>query len=49
LHQVNRLKIELSKGKPNAYRYSSVGTSVVTSKAAIRGHFKTGHMNWPET
>jgi hypothetical protein len=24
-------------------------TSVVTSKAAIRGHFKTGHMNWPET
>jgi hypothetical protein len=23
--------------------------SVVTSKAAIRGHFKTGHMNWPET
>ena len=24
-------------------------TSVVTSKAAICGHFKTGHMDWPET
>jgi hypothetical protein len=23
--------------------------SVVTSKAAICGHFKTGHMDWPET
>jgi hypothetical protein len=23
--------------------------SVVTSKAAIRGHFKTGHRDWPET
>jgi hypothetical protein len=25
------------------------GASVVTSKAAICGHFKTGHMDWPET
>src|ERR1035437_9008728 len=24
-------------------------TLVVTSKAAIRGHFKTGHRDWPET
>jgi hypothetical protein len=24
-------------------------SSVVTSKAAICGHFKTGHMDWPET
>jgi len=24
-------------------------TSVVTLKAAIRGHFKTGHRDWPET
>jgi len=24
-------------------------TSVVTSKAAIRGHFKTGHSDWPKT
>src|ERR1700684_2684236 len=23
--------------------------SVVTSKAAIRGHFKTGHSDWPKT
>jgi hypothetical protein len=23
--------------------------SVVTLKAAIRGHFKTGHRDWPET
>jgi hypothetical protein len=23
--------------------------SVVTSKAAIRGYFKTGHRDWPET
>jgi hypothetical protein len=23
--------------------------SVVTAKAAIRGHFKTGHRDWPET
>jgi hypothetical protein len=26
-----------------------VVASVVTSKAAICGHFKTGHMDWPET
>ena len=24
-------------------------TSVVTAKPAIRGHFKTGHRDWPET
>ena len=23
--------------------------SVITSKAAIRGHFKTGHSDWPKT
>jgi len=23
--------------------------SVVTAKPAIRGHFKTGHRDWPET
>jgi len=28
---------------------AAIGTSVVTSKAAICGHFKTGHMDWPET
>ena len=26
-----------------------VYASVVTSKAAMQGHFKTGHMDWPET
>jgi hypothetical protein len=26
-----------------------VFTSVVRAKAAIRGHFKTGHMEWPGT
>jgi hypothetical protein len=26
-----------------------LNSSVVTSKAAICGHFKTGHMDWPET
>ena len=24
-------------------------SSVVSSKPAIRGHFKTGHRDWPET
>jgi hypothetical protein len=28
---------------------SAFPPSVVTSKAAICGHFKTGHMDWPET
>jgi hypothetical protein len=27
----------------------TVTTSVVTAKPAIRGHFKTGHRDWPET
>ena len=31
-------------------RYNFVGmTSVVRAKAAMRGHFKTGHMEWPGT
>jgi len=29
--------------------HAGVGASVVTLKAAIRGHFKTGHRDWPET
>jgi DNA invertase Pin-like site-specific DNA recombinase len=28
---------------------SSILTSVVTAKPAIRGHFKTGHRDWPKT
>ena len=27
----------------------SEGPSVVGAKAAMRGHFKTGHMEWPGT
>jgi hypothetical protein len=27
---------------------ASAAPSVVTSKAAIRGHFKTGHSDWPK-
>lgn len=34
LHQVNRLKIELSEGKPNAYRYSIVGTASAAATTA---------------
>jgi hypothetical protein len=30
-------------------RGSNYLASVVTLKAAMRGHFKTGHMDWPET
>jgi hypothetical protein len=26
-----------------------LGPSVVRAKAAMRGHFKTGHMEWPGT
>jgi hypothetical protein len=28
---------------------TQLSPSVVTAKAAIRGHFKTGHRDWPET
>jgi len=31
------------------YPPAEPGASVVTLKAAIRGHFKTGHRDWPET
>ena len=29
--------------------YGAVPPSVVTAKPAIRGHFKTGHRDWPKT
>jgi hypothetical protein len=35
-----------AKWTGDCYRY---GASVVTAKPAIRGHFKTGHRDWPKT
>lgn len=40
-------RLSLKKGP--GYRQWDCGSSVVTLKAAIRGHFKTGHRDWPET
>jgi DNA phosphorothioation-associated DGQHR protein 1 len=34
---------------PDSFIIRTVGASVVTAKPAIRGHFKTGHRDWPKT
>jgi acyl-coenzyme A thioesterase PaaI-like protein len=44
-----RIAVTPTLEQQHGFVHAGVLTSVVTAKPAIRGHFKTGHRDWPKT